>query len=97
MYHIKYSCVLTTTYIILLVLNKHNGDDLPQKLSHRFLIHEIKWRQFYFHFTSYQRDIINIKFRCVPYEVTFNAVTLIPNLLKINFGVVEMKHAGEQT
>jgi hypothetical protein len=30
MYHIKYSCVLTATYIILLVLNKHNGDDSPQ-------------------------------------------------------------------
>jgi hypothetical protein len=30
MYHIKYSCVLTTTYIILLILNKHNGDDSPQ-------------------------------------------------------------------
>jgi hypothetical protein len=30
MYHIKYSCVLTATYIVLLVMNKHNGDDSPQ-------------------------------------------------------------------
>jgi hypothetical protein len=30
MYHIKYSCVLTTTYIILLVLNKHKEDNSPQ-------------------------------------------------------------------
>jgi hypothetical protein len=31
MYHIKYSCVLTTTYTILLVVNKHNEDDSPQR------------------------------------------------------------------
>jgi hypothetical protein len=39
MYHIKYSCVLTTTYIILLVLNKHNGDDSPQ--SYQSQIHRV--------------------------------------------------------
>jgi hypothetical protein len=35
-YGAEYSCVLTTTYIVLLVLNKHNGDDSPQSYCNMF-------------------------------------------------------------
>jgi hypothetical protein len=38
MYHVKYSCVLTATYVVLLVLNKHNGDDSAQSYVRALIV-----------------------------------------------------------